>query len=83
MEGFARMARSACEIATKAGADFVDASAGLSRHCSVNIEKNKSNKFIEAFSGKPLGILSAGPRNRAAVDISIPARGRVWIRRFD
>jgi len=50
---------------------------------SVNIEKDKSNKFVEAFSGKSIGVHSTGSGNRVALNMLIPARKRVWIRRFD
>jgi len=50
---------------------------------SVNIEKSKSNKFIDAFSGKPIGVHSTGSGKKAALNISIPARSRIWIRRID
>jgi hypothetical protein len=50
---------------------------------SVNIEKDKSNKFVEAFSGKPIGVHSTESGNRVALNMPIPARDRVWIRRVD
>jgi len=50
---------------------------------TINIEKDKSNKFVEAFSKKHIGIYSTGSGNRMALNIPIPARGRVWIRRVD
>jgi hypothetical protein len=50
---------------------------------TVNIQKDKSNKFVEAFSGKPISVHSTGPGNRMALNMPIPARGRIWIRRVD
>jgi hypothetical protein len=50
---------------------------------TLNIEKDKSNKFVEAFSGKPIGVHSTESGNRVALNMPIPARGRVWIRRVD
>ena len=50
---------------------------------SVNIEKNQSGKFVDAFSGKPVGVQPNGSGNRAALNIPISARSRVWIRRAD
>ncbi len=50
---------------------------------TFNIEKDKSNKFVDAFSGKPIGVHATGSGNRVALNIPMPARGRVWIRRVD
>jgi hypothetical protein len=50
---------------------------------TVNIQKDKSNKFVDAFSDKPIGVHSTGSGNRVALNVPIPARGRVWIRRID
>ena len=50
---------------------------------TINIEKGKSNKFVEAFSKKPIPIRTTGPKNLIALDLSIPARSRIWIRRVD
>ncbi|MGB2865529.1 MAG: hypothetical protein WBC05_19520 [Sedimentisphaerales bacterium] len=50
---------------------------------TVNIQKDKSNKFMEAFSGKPIDVQSTGSGNRVALNMPIPARGRVWIRCVD
>jgi hypothetical protein len=50
---------------------------------TVNIQKDKSNKFVEAFSGNPIDVHSIRSGNRMALNMSIPGRGRVWIRRVD
>ena len=50
---------------------------------SFNIEKDKSNKFVDAFSGKPIGVHSTGSGNRVALNMPIPARSRVWIQCVD
>jgi hypothetical protein len=50
---------------------------------TVNTQKDKSNKFVEAFSGKPIGVHSTDSGNRTALNMTIPARSRVWIRRVD
>ena len=50
---------------------------------SVNIEKDKYNKFIEAFSQKPIPIRTTGSKNQIVLDLPIPARSRIWIRRID
>ncbi len=50
---------------------------------SVNIEKDKSNKFVEAFSGKPIDVHSTESGNQMALNMPIPARGRIWIGSVD
>ena len=50
---------------------------------SAQIYKDKSNKFIEVFSKKPVPIHTSGTRNRISLELSIPARSRIWIRRID
>ena len=50
---------------------------------TINIEKGKSNKFVEAFSGKSISVHSTVSGNRMALNVPIPARDRVWIRRVD
>jgi hypothetical protein len=46
----------------------------------IDAEKNKSNKFIDAFSGKPISVRSTKSGNRVVLNLTIPARDRVWIR---
>ena len=50
---------------------------------SIDIEKNKPNKFIEAFSGKSLSFRSTKSDDRIVLSISVPARDRLWIRSVD
>jgi hypothetical protein len=50
---------------------------------SVNIDTEKSNKFIEAFSQKPIPTRTTGSKNLIALDLTIPARSRIWIQRID
>ncbi|MBN2592755.1 MAG: hypothetical protein JXA81_04545 [Sedimentisphaerales bacterium] len=50
---------------------------------SVQIHKGKSSKFIEVFSQKPIPIHKTGSKNCTSLDLTIPARGRIWIRRTD
>jgi hypothetical protein len=50
---------------------------------SINAEKNKSNKFIDAFSGKSISIRTTKSVEKIVLNLTIPARGRVWIRRVD
>jgi hypothetical protein len=47
---------------------------------SINTEKNKSNEFIDAFSGKPISIRSTESDDRIFLNVILPERGRVWIR---
>jgi len=46
----------------------------------IDAEKNKSNKFIDAFSGKPISVSSTKSGDRVVLNLTIPARDRVWIR---
>jgi hypothetical protein len=50
---------------------------------SVNIDKDKSSNFIEAFSQKPIPIRTTSSKNQIVLDISISARSRIWIQRID
>ena len=50
---------------------------------TVQIQKDKSNKFIEAFSQKPIPARSTESKNLIALDTVIPSRSRIWIRRID
>jgi len=50
---------------------------------TVNIEKDKSNEFVDAFSKKPIPVRTTESKNHIALDLSIPSRSRVWIRRVD
>jgi hypothetical protein len=43
--------------------------------------KNTPGRFVEAFSGRTIPTRAAKARNHIALDLSIPARGRAWIRR--
>lgn len=46
----------------------------------IDAEKNKSNKFIDAFSGKPISVHLTKSGDRVVLNLTIPARDRVWIR---
>jgi hypothetical protein len=48
---------------------------------TLPIQEGRPNKFAEAFSGKPVPVRAAGSKNHIALDLLIPARDRVWIRR--
>jgi hypothetical protein len=47
---------------------------------SINAQKNKSNKFIDAYSEKPVDVRSIESGDRIILNLTIPARNRVWIR---
>jgi len=40
-------------------------------------------QFVEAFSGKPIPIRTAQAGKHIALDLTVPARGRVWVRGLD
>jgi hypothetical protein len=40
-------------------------------------------RFVEAFSGEAVPIRAAKSKNHAVLDVFIPARSRVWLRRAD
>ena len=61
--------------------NFNDTSVNV--RVSVNIDKDKPGKFIEAFSQKPIPIRTTGSENNISLDLTIPARSRIWIRRID
>ena len=50
---------------------------------TVNIEKDKSNEFVDAFSKKPIPVRTTESKTHTALDLTIPARSRIWIRRVD
>jgi hypothetical protein len=50
---------------------------------TVNIQKDKSNKFIEVFSQKQIPIRTTKSQKQIVLRLSIPARSRVWLRRTD
>jgi hypothetical protein len=49
----------------------------------MEAEKDKPNRFVEAFSGKPISVRVVEAENHIALDLPIPARGRVWVRYID
>ena len=50
---------------------------------TVNIEKDKSNEFVDALSKKPIPVRTTESKNHIALDLTIGARSRIWIRRVD
>ena len=50
---------------------------------TVRIQSDKPGRFADGFSGQPMAIRAAGPRSHVVLDLSIPARGRVWVQHAD
>lgn len=50
---------------------------------TVKIQKNKSNRFINGFTGKPIPARTSNSKGTILLNLHIPTRGRVWIRRVD
>ena len=50
---------------------------------TFNLEKDKSDKFIEAFSQKPIPARTTDSNRQIALDLTISVRSRIWIRRID
>jgi len=50
---------------------------------TIQIQENKSNQFIDAFTGKPIPTRATKSKSTISLDLLIPARGRVWIKRVD
>jgi len=50
---------------------------------TIRIREDKPHRFIEAFTGKPIPIRNTKSGQHTAMDLAIPARGRVWIRCVD
>jgi len=50
---------------------------------TIQIQENKSNQFIDMFTGKPILTRAIKSMSNVALDLLIPARGRVWVQRVD
>ena len=50
---------------------------------TVQIQKDKPGRFVDGFSGQPMGAGAAKSDSRVTLDLSIPARGRVWVQHVD
>jgi len=46
---------------------------------TIRIREDKPHRFVEAFAGKPIPIRTTKSGQHIAMDLLIPARGRVWI----
>ncbi|UCC96333.1 MAG: hypothetical protein JSW66_10860 [Phycisphaerales bacterium] len=49
----------------------------------IHTHKDKPGRFVDGFSGQSIRSRAAGPEKRVILDLSIPARSRVWLRRAD
>jgi hypothetical protein len=49
---------------------------------TVPTQEGKRNQFLEAFSSGPIATRPATSENNITLDLSIAARGRVWVRRY-
>ena len=50
---------------------------------TIRIGEGRPHRFVEAFTGKPIPVRTTKAGNHIAMDLLIPARGRIWIRRVD
>jgi len=50
---------------------------------TIQIREGKSNQFREALTGRPISGRATKSKSNIALDLLIPARGRVWIQRAD
>jgi hypothetical protein len=50
---------------------------------TVQIQKNKPGRFVDGFAGQPLAARTVQSDSHIILDLSIPARGRVWVQRTD
>jgi len=50
---------------------------------TIQIQENKSNQFRDMFTGKPILTRTTKSISNVALDLLIPARGRVWVQRVD
>jgi len=50
---------------------------------TIRIREGKPHRFVEAFTGKPISIRTIESGQHIAMDLAIPARGRVWVRHID
>jgi hypothetical protein len=50
---------------------------------TVPIQEDKPGQFVEAFSSRPIATRPTASKNNIALELSIRARGRVWVRRAE
>ncbi|MFZ2146176.1 MAG: hypothetical protein WAV28_03065 [Sedimentisphaerales bacterium] len=50
---------------------------------TITIQNRGDNRFEEAFAGKPIPIRTIKSGNHIAIDLLIPSRGRIWVRRVE
>ena len=57
--------------------NFNDAAVNVT--LTANIQKDKPGRFVDSFSGQPIAAVAAKSQGQVILDLSIPARGRVWV----
>jgi hypothetical protein len=50
---------------------------------TIQFQEKKSNRFIDGFTERPIPVRIPNSINTISLDLLIPARGRVWVRRVD
>lgn len=50
---------------------------------TLRLLKNKSNRFIDGFTEKPIPDRTVNSNSNVSLDLQIPSRDRVWIRNVD
>ena len=48
---------------------------------TLRMRKDKPTRFVEAFSGEPIPVRTVKSKNHIALNLTLPARERVWVRR--
>ncbi len=50
---------------------------------TIRIRQGRPHRFVEAFTGIPIPIRTTKSGQHIEMDLALPARGRIWIRRVD
>ena len=61
--------------------NFNDRTADIT--VSLRTREGKATRFVERFTGTPIAVRTAESSSRVVLEMSIPARGRIWIQRID
>jgi hypothetical protein len=61
--------------------NFNDKEVGIT--VTLQLQQNKSNRFIDGFTNKPIPTLTDNSKSSVSLDLLIPARSRAWIRSVD
>ncbi len=56
---------------------------GVKVEVTIPIQENKSNRFVDGFTKKPIPARIIESQSSISLDLSIHARGRIWIKRVD